>query len=149
MFCDHAALRTAIGVVQRIPRINRHSAWQYGDYTIPPGIPVGMDHYHMHSNEKVFPESDKFKPERWLGNPKGPDGIKNLSRYMTAFGRGTRMCAGLHMAYAEIYIGLATIFRRHELVLFETDRSDVDFAVDMVSAQPKFGSKGVRVKVVK
>ncbi|KAK0702403.1 cytochrome P450 [Lasiosphaeris hirsuta] len=141
------ALRTSFGVVQRLPRINRFAAWKYGDYEIPPGVPVGMDQYHMHTNPDIFPEPNTFKPERWLGNPTGPDGIKPLSTYMTAFGKGTRMCTGLNMAYAELFIGLATIFRRHEFLLFETDRSDVDFAVDMVSPHPKWGSKGVRALV--
>lgn len=90
------ALRTSFGVVQRLPRINRFSAWQYGEYTIPPGVPVGMDQYHMHTNPDLFPEPEKFKPERWLGNPTGP-GAKPLSSYMTAFGKGTRMCTGLNM----------------------------------------------------
>jgi cytochrome P450 len=106
-----------------------------------------MDAYHMHSNETVFPDPDTFKPERWLDNSKGPDGIRPLSHYMVAFSKGTRMCIGLNMAYSEIFIGLATIFRRHHFELFETDRTDVDFSVDMVSAQPKFGTKGIRVVV--
>ena len=137
----------AYGVTQRLPRINRYSDWRYGAYTIPAGVPVGMDTYHMHSNEAIFPDHKAFKPERWLGNPKGPDGVKPLSNYMVAFSRGSRMCIGLNMAYAEIFAGLATIFRRHQFQLFETDRSDVDFAVDMVSAQPKLSTKGVRVLV--
>jgi cytochrome P450 len=108
-----------------------------------------MDTYHMHSNEDIFPEHNTFLPERWLGDPKGPGGLKPLTHYMVAFSRGSRMCIGLNMAYAELYIGLATAFRRHEFELYETDRSDVDFAVDMVSTQPKFGTKGVRVTVKK
>lgn len=80
-----------------MPRINRHSSWQYGEYEIPPGIPVSMDHFHMHTNETLYPDSGVFKPERWLGNPKGPDGVKPLTAYMTAFGKGTRMCAGINL----------------------------------------------------
>lgn len=91
------ALRTSFGVVQRLPRINRFASWQYGEYSIPPGVPVGMDQFHMHTNPDIFPEPEKFKPERWLNNPTGPDGVKPLSTYMTAFGKGTRMCAGLNM----------------------------------------------------
>ncbi|KAM7222665.1 Cytochrome P450 [Rhypophila decipiens] len=164
------ALRLSYGGVQRMPRINRHEQWLYKQWTIPAGVPVGMDNYHQHTDENIFPQANEFKPERWLGNPKvevevdGPDGklttvLKPLSSYMTAFGKGTRMCIGINLkltmmdsgvmwqAYAEIYIGLATLFRRHEFELFETDRSDVTFVRDLFSAHPAPSSKGVRVVV--
>jgi len=57
------------------------------------------------------------------------------------------MCVGLNMAYAEIYVGIATRFRRHRLELYQTTRRDVDFKVDMVSTQPARASKGIRVVV--
>jgi cytochrome P450 len=108
-----------------------------------------MDTYHMHHNEDVFPDSNVYKPERWLGNPKGPNGTKPLSRYLVAFGKGTRMCIGINMAYAELYLGIASLFRRFELDLFETYPADVVSAQDTVSPQPYSGSKGVRVMVLK
>lgn len=101
----------------------------------------------MHHHEEIFPESYKYKPERWLGNPKGPDGIKQLSRYMVAFGRGARSCLGMHMAYLEIYLTMATLLRRFDFELFETDRSSVDFFQDFITPQPKPGGFGVRVQV--
>ncbi|KAI1111785.1 cytochrome P450 [Nemania sp. NC0429] len=140
-------LRIAFGGVERLPRINRTGTMTYKQWTIPPGTPVSMDQYHMHTNTQVFPEPDVFRPERWLGDAKGPDGVKPLTNYLTTFGRGTRMCLGLNLAHAEIYIGLATLFRRHELELFETTRRDVEFHTEYLKAAPWPGSKGVRVTV--
>ncbi|TVY86569.1 Cytochrome P450 monooxygenase [Lachnellula willkommii] len=140
-------LRIAFGGVERLPRINRADTWVYGKWVIPPGTPVGMDQYHMHSNKQIFPEPSVFKPERWLGNPRGPDGTKLLTYYLTTFAKGTRMCKGLYLAYAEIYIGLSTLFRRHDFELFETTRRDVDFYAEFLKASPWPGSKGVRVLV--
>ncbi|KAI1372942.1 cytochrome P450 [Hypoxylon crocopeplum] len=156
-------LRLSIGGSQRLARINRSSTWTYRDYVIPPGVPMSMYSYHMHMSPVLFPQPDVFKPDRWLGNPMVEpaqleaagylppiDGKpKPLSHFMVAFSHGTRMCVGLNIAYAEIYFGLATLFRRHELELFETSRRDIDFGVDMVIAQPRRGSKGVRVLVRK
>ncbi len=51
------------------------------------------------------------------------------------------------LAYAEIYLGLAILFRRFELELYETDRSDVDLKHDFFVPVPKLDSKGVRVLV--
>lgn len=114
---------------------------------IPAGVPVSMDAYHMHSNEAVFPEPHEFRPERWLGDPMGPDGVHTLSHYLVPFSRGSRACIGMHLAYMELFIALATVIRRHEFEIFETDRSDVDFVNDLVRPMPKWGSKGVRVMV--
>ncbi|RYP64882.1 hypothetical protein DL771_008559 [Monosporascus sp. 5C6A] len=91
-------LRIGFGDVERLPRINRAGPWTYGNWVIPPGTPVSMDHYHMHMDERVYEDPEVFSPERWLGNPKGPDGLKPLTAYLTPFGRGTRMCLGLHLA---------------------------------------------------
>ncbi|KAI1389444.1 cytochrome P450 [Hypoxylon trugodes] len=157
------SLRMSIGATERLARVNPSSAWKYRDYVIPSGIPVSMDNYHMLRNPVLFPDPDVFLPDRWLGNPMiDPaqleavgylpplDGKpKPLLHYMVAFGRGSRMCPGMELAYAEIYIGLATLFRRHELELFETTHRDVDFARDLVTAHPEWGSKGIRVVVKK
>ena len=142
-------LRLSYGQVQRIPRVNRLQSWKYGPHTIPPGVVVGMDSYHMHSNPVVFPKPDAFKPERWLDNAKGPDGVRPLNNYIVSFSKGSRSCIGMNLAYMELYVSLATLFRRHELELFETDRSDVDFIFDIVVPMPRKDTKGVRVLVKK
>lgn len=52
------------------------------------------------------------------------------------------------LAMAELYLGLATVFRRFTLSLYETDKSDVVLAHDHFIPMVKLDSKGVRVKVV-
>lgn len=114
---------------------------------IPPGVTVGMDAYHMHANETVFPDPLEFKPERWLDSPKGPNGLHPLAHYLVPFSKGSRACVGIHLAYMEMFTAVATIFRRHDFELFDTDRGDVDFVLDMVRPMPKRGSQGVRFVV--
>ena len=106
-----------------------------------------MDAWHMHTNESVFPDSFAYKPERWLDNPRGPDEKKYLTRYNISFGRGTRMCLGMHIANAELYIAFATIFRRFQFSLFETDSSCVDVYKDLLGPIAVPGNPGVRVLV--
>lgn len=103
----------------------------------------------MHTNADVFPDPFEFRPERWLDNPKGPDGRQPLTNYLTTFGAGSRICVAMHLAYLELFVALAVMFRRHELQLFETERSDVEFALDMVASMPRRESRGVRVMVKK
>jgi cytochrome P450 len=121
----------------------------YGEWAIPPGIAVGMDSYHMHTNAELFPEPLVFRPKRWLGNPKGPNRRQPLTNYLTTFGAGSRICVAMHLAYLELFVGLAVMWRRHEFHLFETDASDVKFALDMVASMLHGGSRGVRVTVSK
>ncbi|KAL9601579.1 MAG: hypothetical protein Q9219_002413 [cf. Caloplaca sp. 3 TL-2023] len=146
--CVEEALRLSYGVVQRSPRVSPHQPLQYKSYLIPPGTAVSNDTYHMHHNETVFPDSHTYDPSRWLNNPKGPDSTKQLSRYMVTFGRGTRMCLGMQLAYAEIFISLATLMRRFEWELADgVESGDVEFVRDFVTPAPRDGSRGVRVFV--
>ena len=108
---------------------------------------MSMDTWHMHHNERIYPKSFEFIPERWLGDPKGPDGKKKLSRYMTAFGKGTRACVGINLAYAEITMVIAALFRRFDFDLFKSDYEDVRIVRDVLAPDPRPDSKGVRVVI--
>lgn len=135
-------LRLSYGVLQRLPRTSPEEI-QYNEWKIPANTAVSMETYSVAHNEIIFPDSYTYRPERWLGNPKAPDG-KLLTRYLVAFGRGTRSCVGMQLGYAEIYIGLATLFRRFDFVLTDTDRSDIDAARDRFVPRAKLSSRGVR-----
>jgi len=143
------SLRLSYGTTQRSPRINRLHTMRYGQWVIPAGTSVGMDSWHMHTNADVFPDPLFFRPERWLGNPKGPNGRQPLTNYLTTFGAGSRICVAMHLAYMEVYVSLGVIFRRHDLQLFETDLSDIEFALDMLAAMAHRESRGIRVTVNK
>lgn len=54
---------------------------------------------------------------------------------------------GVSLAYAQLYLCLAALFRRFEMELFETNTSDVEMRYDMFLPEPKRGSKGVRVLI--
>ncbi len=143
------ALRLAYGTPQRLPRRIPGQTLQYKEWLIPAGAAVSMETYSMAHDERLFPDSFSFVPERWLGPAAvAPDG-KHLTRYMVAFGRGTRSCVGMQLAYAELYIGLASLFRRFErMKIFETGRGDIDCTRDRFVPRPKIGSLGVRVLVL-
>ena len=53
------------------------------------------------------------------------------------------------LAMMEIYLGIAHIFRRFELALYETDRSDVLMFHEFFLPAPVLTSKGVRAKITK
>ncbi|KAI9883757.1 MAG: hypothetical protein M1823_004458 [Watsoniomyces obsoletus] len=148
-------LRMSYGVSTRLQRVSPDSPIKFHDWVIPPGTPVGMSSYLMHNNPDLFPDPDEFRPERYLkqddanGGPdrKGSGSSKRLEKYLVNFGRGTRSCIGMNLAFSEIHHILAAVFRRFDLELYETTRRDVDTQHDFVIPLPALDSKGVRVLV--
>ncbi|GKZ66598.1 hypothetical protein AnigIFM60653_002813 [Aspergillus niger] len=145
--CLQECIRMSYGIVQRSPRVSDKFPLIYKTWTIPAGTIISMDNYSVSHDEAIFPDSFTFKPERWLDDPVAPDGRK-LTRYLVSFGRGTRSCLGINLAYAEMYISLANVYRNFEFELFETSRESVDVYRDMFLPHPKPGTQGVRVKVL-
>ncbi|KAH7032184.1 putative P450 monooxygenase [Macrophomina phaseolina] len=141
------ALRLSYGTSQRMPRAYPDGPLAFGAWTIPPGTLLSMDNYAVSHDEAVFPDSFRFDPARWLGDCRAADG-RQLSRYLVSFGKGTRSCTGMQLAYAEMYIALASFFRSPLALrarLFDTDRSDVELARDRFAPRSRKASKGVRV----
>lgn len=122
-----------------------------------------MSGYLMQSNATVYPNPKEFYPDRWLGayDPR-------MDRYLAPFSRGSRRCLGqqlvhvlmlnfclrpltrlARLAYSEIHIVLATLFRPNGRVLrlYETDETDVESAHDFLLPLPKLNTKGVCVMV--
>lgn len=146
------SLRFAYGTPQRMQRLSPtamvySNPITYMTYMLPVGSIVSMDNYTMSHDPHMFPEPFAFRPERWEDNALAPDN-KPLSRYLVAFGRGTRSCVGMQFAYAELYVGMANFFRRFQCELFETERDAVDIHLESFIPRPKPGTKGVRVKVL-
>jgi cytochrome P450 len=71
---------------------------KYKDYLIPAGTPVSMTSVDVHHDERIYPNSRSFIPERWLDNPKTENG-SNLNRYFVAFGKGARSCLGIKYVF--------------------------------------------------
>ena len=135
-------LRLSHPVTHRVARSFPNKALYYGNYKIPPGTTVFMTSLLMHENEDIFPDPRVFRPERWQG-----DG--GLQRYLTPFTRGSRACLGINLAWAEMYLVLASVFRRFEFDISGVVRErDIDIARDVLLGAPSRESKGVVVRVM-
>ncbi|KAL8943014.1 MAG: hypothetical protein Q9211_001143 [Gyalolechia sp. 1 TL-2023] len=136
------ALRIGYGVCHRLQRLFPDIVLQYKDIAIPSMTPVSMTSVLIHDDPSLFPDPRTFKPERFLEHPE-------LRHYLVPFSRGTRQCAGLNLAYAEFYLGLAAVWApgRFRFELWETDISDVETVHDFLNTSPRLDSKGIRVIV--
>ena len=68
----------------------------YGYPNIPPGIRVSAQAYSLHRNPEVFPDPEKWKPQRWLETSQEKRG--EMMRWFWPFGSGANMCLGNHLA---------------------------------------------------
>ncbi|CAI6263572.1 unnamed protein product [Periconia digitata] len=154
-------LRLSFGVSHRLPRVSPDTALQYDgifdgifyNYMIPPGVPVSMTQMFIHLDPGLYPQPNTFDPDRWIESEsmtqeKRQD-LKKRKHYLVPFSKGTRMCAGMHLAYAELYLMLGTLFSPdgvgREMRLFETGVEDVRCVHDFFNPSPRLDSKGVRV----
>ncbi|GAP91778.1 putative cytochrome P450 [Rosellinia necatrix] len=146
--CVEEAIRLACGQIARSPRISSR-AIQYEEHILPPGTIISMDTWHMHHHPGIYPDSFTFKPERWLDGARAPYPYesKPLKHYLTSFGKGTRNCIGINLAYAEITLAIAYLMRRFEWELVETTYTDVEIVRDLIAPDVSRASKGVRALV--
>ncbi|KAL8939846.1 MAG: hypothetical protein Q9216_003134 [Gyalolechia sp. 2 TL-2023] len=135
-------LRIGYGVSHRLQRLFPDTVMQYKDIAIPTMTPISMTSVLIHDDPSLFPDPRIFKPERFLEHPE-------LRHYLVPFSRGSRQCAGLNLAYAEFYLGLAAVWApgRFAFELWETDVSDVETVHDFLNTSPRLDSKGIRVVV--
>ena len=156
------ALRLGDGAASRLQRISPEKPMLFIDrsgsgkeWLIPAQTPVAISSFFVHHDESIFPDAESFIPERWIENP-------DLSQFLVSFSKGSRNCLGINLAYAEIYLCLAAIFRRFGsggkdgvreegdegvLELFETGLKDVETAADSFVSVPVKESEGIRIKV--
>ncbi len=142
----YEGLRLSCGTIHRLTRVQPKNALQFHEWTVPPNTPVGMTPAFLHDNETIFPKPREFDPNRWLNAE--PKDRERMLKYLSNFGRGARQCAGMNLAYAEIYLTLGYLFRRlgSKMQLYDTQRErDVDFVLDYFTPAPSLKSRGVRV----
>jgi cytochrome P450 len=139
-------VRMAGGMLSRLPRVYDKPI-QYKQWTIPAGTPVSMTPHLVLIDETIFPEPRKFEPERWLDQMAEGRTTSRLDKYMTAFGKGSRNCIGMHLAYAQMYMSLAAVAQRYNLEIYQTDDSDVTPTRDLFTGGVKLDSQGIRVVV--
>lgn len=136
-------LRITHPISHRVSRSFPDKTLVYDNKPIPPGTIVHMTALLIHENEELFTDAKTFRPERWLKN----DG---LQRYLVPFNRGSRSCVGINLAWAELFLIIAKVFRQFDFNVDDVVRErDIDVARDVIIGVPSSDAKGIIVKVVK
>ncbi|KAK6605334.1 cytochrome p450 [Botrytis cinerea] len=75
---------------------------------IPAGYDIGCAVYAIQHNERYFPDSFEFQPERWIVSENNPqEKIEEMKLAFAPFSLGPRGCPGKMMAYMEMGIMIA------------------------------------------
>jgi cytochrome P450 len=81
---------------------------EIGGYELPAGVSVTPSVYLVHRNPEIYPEPDRFLPERFLDNPPG-------TYTWIPFGGGVRRCLGASFAQFEMAVVLKELVKRREI----------------------------------
>ncbi|CRG84223.1 Trichodiene oxygenase [Talaromyces islandicus] len=104
------SLRMSPGVASPLPRVVPSSGATIHKTFIPGGVVAGMSSRFVHRNETIFPNPDEFIPDRWLKLKE-----KDLDKWLVAFSNGPRRCLGSNLAWAELYLCFAHVFRKFDV----------------------------------
>ncbi|KAF5632956.1 benzoate 4-monooxygenase cytochrome P450 [Fusarium sp. NRRL 52700] len=127
-------LRCFPAIPMSLPRYVPHGGRVIDGFSLPQKTVVSCQALSVHGiNDHVFPEPDKFYPERWLE----AEGDANRRRHQWAFSSGGRGCIGKHLAMAEMKTLLRDVYSRYETEPDESMKSE-SMAMDdqLISSRP-------------
>ncbi|KAH7353180.1 cytochrome P450 monooxygenase-like protein [Pyrenochaeta sp. MPI-SDFR-AT-0127] len=114
------SLRLSSGVTSGLLRVVPATGATVTGVALPPETIVSCGSTFVHYNENIFPHPERFIPERWLESTE-------LDNWLVAFSRGPRMCLGINLAWAELRLGFAHVFRKFDLVPSEPLQDKLSF----------------------
>lgn len=112
---------------------------------IPRGTPVSQTFRDVLLDPEIFPEPREFDPDRYL---RAAEKGKRLDKYLVSFSRGGRSCAGINLAYAELYLTVAALVGRFDMALCDFDRTrDLDVVRDKFIGMPFKEARPIRFRL--
>jgi pentalenene oxygenase len=105
VFLEATRLWPPIWLLTRVTAVDT----ELGGFDVPAGATVLFSPYMIHRRPDLYPEPDRFEPDRWAY---GREPARNA---FVAFGGGARKCIGERFGIAEAVLALATIASRWRL----------------------------------
>ncbi|EFY95065.2 Cytochrome P450 CYP58S1 [Metarhizium robertsii ARSEF 23] len=126
-----------------MPTLDARPTWPELE-KLPYLTPISSSSYILHRDASIFPDPERFDPERWVKAAQNGD---NLKKYLTSFTRGSRACIGINLAYMELFLTVAHLLRRFDMELYDTEEEDVRIVRDMNMGYTRRGNLRVYAKL--
>ncbi|CAG2163789.1 unnamed protein product [Oppiella nova] len=84
---------------------------------IPKGVIVQVPVWHIHHDPNIWPEPNKFNPERFAPQNRSGDEKHSIRESFLAFGLGVRTCIGIELARHEARLTLSAIVHKFSIEL--------------------------------
>jgi cytochrome P450 len=133
-----AVVKETLRVRPVIPAVLRYLTRpvELGGYRLPAGVTVMPAITLMHADPQIFPEPQRFRPERFL------EGEEGSTYTWIPFGGGRRRCLGAAFASFEMRVALRTILR--ETTLRAEQAQDERVRSHHITLVPARGTRVVR-----
>ncbi|CAL8123396.1 unnamed protein product [Orchesella dallaii] len=102
---------------------------EFQGYTLPKGLLLLPNIYHVHHDEKTWGDHKNFRPERFL-NPEETEVNKSLTENLVPFQAGKRQCVGETLARDVIFLFIVKLFQTFE-VLPDPDNPEPNYEPDV------------------
>ncbi|TVY93351.1 putative sterigmatocystin biosynthesis P450 monooxygenase [Lachnellula willkommii] len=103
-----------------LPRLVPAGGRTLGGYLLPQGTTVSTQAWTLHRDAAIFERPLDFIPERWF------EPTQNMKDAFMPFGGGSRICLGMHLAYAEMALSVAKFFRACPTATIKTKDKDME-----------------------
>ncbi|KAI6142188.1 cytochrome P450 [Pisolithus tinctorius] len=111
-------------------RVSKDIIWR--GYLIPAGAVIYGCLWAISRDPDVFPEPDKFNPQRWLDH----NGRIRTDLKFYAYGQGRRVCPGMYLANDSLFITMASLLWSFRIVERPDAPIDVDAYTDTLISRP-------------
>jgi cytochrome P450 len=125
-------------VIQGVGRVVRDRPFELGGYQIPVGVEINPSIRTMHRRADLFPEPNRFLPERFQ-SAEPPDTYTWIP-----FGGGTRRCLGASFATTEMRVVLSRVLERCHLVAADRDQAKPQLRA--ITLAPKGGVRVIQTE---
>jgi cytochrome P450 len=121
-------IKESMRLLPPLPYSSRTSnaAFELGPYQFPARTTMAFSHYITHHLPEIYPEPERFNPDRWLA-------IRPSPYEYLPFGAGPHVCLGAQFAMMTMKVALACILQRFQLNVVPGSRIDREVTLTLSS----------------